>query len=67
MESRRDDPIELTFVIHLWREGPGWRGHVTDGEDKHYFEDGSSLVHFISEKLRLSDGVPFPMQRNESR
>lgn len=68
MEGHLHPPIEPTFVIHLWREADGgWRGHVTDGADKYHFEDGASLAHIMSERLRLTYGVPFPLRRSEAR
>lgn len=50
-------------MIHLWLEGKGWRGHVTDGRDEHWFEHGQSLIDFITERLRLSHGVSLPSRR----
>lgn len=63
MDGQNEQPNERSFVIHLWLEGKGWRGHVTDGRDEHWFEHGQSLIDFITERLRLSHGVSLPSRR----
>jgi hypothetical protein len=66
MDNQKGPPHDRSFAIHLWLDVEGWRGHVTDGHGEHWFEDGKSLIHFISERLRLSHGVALPSRRAKS-
>jgi hypothetical protein len=66
MDSQKGPQHDGSFAIHLWLDVEGWRGRVTDGHAEHWFEDGKSLIHFISERLRLSQGVALPSRRVKS-
>ena len=68
-DTRRVHDDEISFVIHLWledRERPMWRGRVTDSNGAHSnaFEDGRSLLGFISDRLREVSNVTLPERRS---
>lgn len=71
MSKRLVPADEISFVVHLWledQEHPAWRGRVTDADGAHSnaFEDGSSLLGFIRNRLREVSNVTLPERRNPS-